>query len=114
MNYIIHTPSATRLKNEIINRVSAGTDANGQSIDTWKCIDTEDGDKVFAYIVDGWELKGCIALKLNQSHNQIQVRYYNWENGEVRENYDDRIMLSRFTELLLLHFTYFIDKIVIE
>ena len=114
MNYTIHTPSATRLKDEIIDRVSAGVDANGINIDTWKCVETEDGDKVLTYTIDGWDEKGCIAIKLNQSHNQILVRYCNWENILERENDNDEIMLSRFTELILVHFRYFIDKLVIE
>ena len=114
MTYTIHTPSATRLKNEIIDRVSAGADANGVSIDTWKCVETEDGDKVLTYNVDGWVEKGCIALKQNQTHNQIKVIYCSWEDGKERENDDDKIMLSRFTELILVHFRYFIDKLTIE
>ena len=114
MTYTIHTPSATRLKKEILDKVSAGADANAMIIDTWKCVETEDGDTVLTYTVDGWNEKGCIALKLNQSHNQIQVRYYNWGNCEKSGNGDDKIMLSRFTELVLVHFRYFIDKLTIE
>ena len=35
MNYIIHTPSAVRLKKEIINSVDAKVDANGKGIALW-------------------------------------------------------------------------------
>lgn len=35
MNYIIHTPSATRLKQEIAKCVSEKIDANGNGIATW-------------------------------------------------------------------------------
>lgn len=52
MTYTIHTPSATRLKNEINERVPVGVDANGKSINTWICVETENGNKVFTYSVD--------------------------------------------------------------
>ena len=34
MNYIIHTPSAVKLKKEILDRVSEKIEANGKSIVT--------------------------------------------------------------------------------
>ena len=31
-----------------------------------------------------------------------------------RSNDDDKYMLGRFTELILVHFAYFVDKVTIE
>ena len=36
MNYIIQTPSAARLKKEILDSVEAKADANGKGIVTWQ------------------------------------------------------------------------------
>ena len=114
MNYIIHTPSAVRLKKEIVDRVLAGVDPSGKAIDTWKCVETEANDKVLVYTADQWEEKGCITLKHNTSHNALKVRFHYWDSCEERSNDDDKYMLGRFTELILVYFSYYIDKIVIE
>ena len=114
MNYIIHTPSATRLKQEILKRVEEKADANGNGIVTWKIADTDAHEKVLVHTADQWAEKGGIVLKQVSGRNELQVRFCYWESCEVRDNDDDRIMLGRFTELILLHFSYFIDKIVIE
>lgn len=58
MNYIIHTPSAARLKTEILDRVSDKADADGKGIVTWQVAETDSGEKVlvllvhFSYFVD--------------------------------------------------------------
>ena len=114
MNYIIHTPSAVRLKKEIVDSVLAGEDSKGKDIITWKCVETEANDKVLVYTADQWEEKGCITLKHNTSHNALKVRFHYWDSCENRSNDDDKYMLGRFTELILVHFFYFIDKIVME
>lgn len=114
MNYIIHTPSATRLKQEILKRVEEKADANGKGIVTWQVAETDDGAKVLVHTADQWAEKGGIVLKQVPVRNELQVRFYYWDSCEDRDNDDDRIMLGRFTELLLVHFSYFIDKIVIE
>ena len=88
MNYIIHTPSARRLKDEILGRVSDKVDGNGK--------------------------KGCVTLTQVAGTNDLQVRFHYWETWEKRDNGDDKYILGRFTELILVHFSYFIDKIVIE
>lgn len=114
MNYIIHTPSATRLKKEILDRVSKKVDANGKGIATWQVAETEGNGQVLVLTTDQWAEKGCIALKQVPGRNELQVRFYYWDSCEDRENGDDKIMLGRFTELLLVHFAYFVDKVVIE
>ena len=48
MNYVIFTPSALRLKKEILDSVSAKADTNGRGIATWQCIETDSGEKVLA------------------------------------------------------------------
>ena len=139
MNYIIHTPSAARLKTEILDRVSekaavereqskdvlsycraeagsalAKVDANGKGIVTWQVAETDSGEKVLVHTADQWAEKGCIILKQVPGRNELQVRFHYWDSWEERNNEDDKIMLGRFTELLLVHFSYFVDKIVIE
>lgn len=139
MNYITHTPSAARLKKEILDRVSekaavereqskdvlsycqaeagsalAKVDANGKGIVTWQVAETDGSEKVLVHTSDQWAEKGCIVLKQVPGRNQLQVIFYYWDSWEDRNNDDDNIMLGRFTELLLVHFSYFVDKIVIE
>lgn len=114
MNYIIQTPSASRLKKEILECVSSKADANGKSIDTWKCTETEEGDKVLVHTTDQWEDKGCISLKIEPIRSELKVRFHFWETCNNQANVDDKIMLGRFTELLLVHFKYLVDKIIIE
>ena len=114
MNYIIHTPSAARLTKEILDRVSEKADANGKGIATWQVTETDAHDIVLVHTTEQWAEKGCIALKQEPGSNVLQVRFYYWDSCEDRENGDDKIMLGRFTELLLVHFSYFVDKVTIE
>ena len=114
MNYIIKTPSATKLKKEIIDCVSRKVDANGKGIATWQCVETDASEKVLVHTTDQWAEKGCITIKSDISRNELQVRFHYWDSCTERDNADDKYMFGRFTELLLVHFSYFVDKIVIE
>ena len=111
MNYIIHTPSAVRLKKEILDRVSEKVDANGKGIVTWQVAETDGNEKVLVHTTDQWAEKGCITLKQVPGRNELQVRFHYWDSWEDRNNDDDKIMLGRFTEFLLVHFCYFIDNV---
>ena len=102
MNYIIHTPSARRLKDEILGRVSDKVDGNGSA------------DKALVLTEGQWAEKGCVTLTQVEGRNDLQVRFHYWETCEKRDNGDDKYIFGRFTELILVHFSYFIDKIVIE
>jgi len=114
MNYIIQTPSARRLKEEIINRVSDKEDCNGNDIANWQCEETDGDDNALVLTEGQWAEKGCITLTQVAGRNELQVRYFKRGNGIEYENCDDKYMLGRFTELLLSHFKYFVDRIVIE
>ena len=114
MNYIIQTPSAKTLKEEMFERISAKADANGNGIVNWQCVETDGGDKTLVLTEGQWAEKGCITLTQVVGRNELQVRYFNWENGLERENGDDKYMLGRFTELLLSHFHCFINRVIIE
>ena len=114
MNYIIHTPSVARLKKEILDRVSEKVDANGKGIATWQVEETDGGDKALVLTEGQWAEKGCITLTQMSGSNELQVRFFYWETCEDRDNGDDKYMLGRFTELLLSHFHYFIDRVIIE
>lgn len=111
---IIHTPSVARLKKEILDRVSKKVDANGKGIATWQVAETDGKGLVLVHTSDQWAEKGCIAFNQDSGSNNLQVRFYYWDSCENRENGDDKIMLGRFTELLLVHFSYFVDKVTIE
>lgn len=114
MNYIIQTPSATKLKKEILDCVFGKVDANGKGIATWQCVETDANEKVLVHTKDQWAEKGCITIKHDISHNELQVRFHYWDSCTERDNGDEKYMLGRFTELLLVHFKYLIDKIIIE
>ena len=114
MNYIIHTPSARRLKDEILGRVSDKVDGNGIGISTWQCVETDCADKALVLTEGQWAEKGCVTLTQVEGRNDLQVRFHYWETSEKRDNGDDKYIFGRFTELILVHFSYFIDKIVIE
>ena len=114
MNYIIQTPSTTKLKKKILDCVSDKVDANGNDIATWQCVETDANEKVLVHTTDQWAEKGCIAIKHDISHNELQVRFHYWDSYTERDNGDEKYMLGRFTELLLVHFKYLIDKIIIE
>jgi len=114
MTYIIHTPSAAKLKKEIINRVSEKVDANGKGIATWQCVEIDAGERVLVHTTDQWAEKGCITIKQDSVRNEVQVNFHYWDSCEDRNNDDDKYMLGRFTELILVHFSYYIDKIVLE
>lgn len=114
MNYIIKTPSATKLKKAIIDSVTDKVDANGKGIATWQCVETDANEKVLVHTKDQWAEKGCIAIKHDISHNELQVRFHYWDSFTEKDNDDEKYMLGRFTELLLVHFNYLIDKIIIE
>ena len=114
MNYIIHTPSAARLKKEILERVSEKVDANGKGIVTWQVAETDGNGQVLVHTTDQWAEKGCVALKQVPGRNELQVRFHYWDSWKEQSIDDDKIMLGRFTEFLLVHFSYFVDKITIE
>ena len=114
MNYIIQTPSARRLKEEILKSVFEKADANGNGIATWQCVETDGSDKALVFTKGQWAEKGCITLTQVAGRNELQVRFFYWESWANREDGDDKYMFGRFTELLLAHFHYFIDRIIIE
>lgn len=62
MTYTIQTPSARRLKEEIIKRVSEKADVSGNGIANWQCMETDDGDSALVLTEGQWAEKGCITL----------------------------------------------------
>ena len=114
MNYIIQTPSARRLKEEILKSVESKADGNRNGIVNWQCVDIDGGDKALVLTEGQWAEKGCITVTQVAGRNELQVRFFYWETCEAKDNNDDKYMLGRFTELLLSHFHYFIDRIIIE
>lgn len=114
MNYIIQTPSARELKEEILAKVSAKVDGNGLGITIWQCVETNSSDKVLVLTENQWAEKGCITLTQVAGSKELEVKFHYWVPCTERDNADDKYMFGRFTELLLVHFSCFVDKIVIE
>lgn len=90
MLYTIHTPSAARLKKEILNRVLAKVDTDGKGIATWQCVEIAAGERVLVHTTDQWAEKGCIALKQEYGRNELQVKFHYWDSCEDRCNDDDK------------------------
>ncbi len=57
MNYIVHTPSAVKLKKEIFDRVSEKVNSNGIGFVTWQCVATDSNEKVLVHNTDQWAEK---------------------------------------------------------
>lgn len=74
MNYIIQTPSARRLKEEIQKCVESKADGNGSGIVNWHCVDIDGGDKALVLTEGQWAEKGCITLTQVTGRNELQVR----------------------------------------
>ena len=72
------------------------------------------GDKALVLTEGQWAEKGCITLTQVTGRSELLVRFFYSETCEARDNNVDKYMLGRFTELLLSHFAYFIDRVVIE
>lgn len=89
MPYTIHTPSAARLKKEILNRVSAKVDGDGKGIATWQCVEIAAGERVLVHTTDQWAEKGCTALKQEYGRNELQVKFHYWDSCEDRCSDDD-------------------------
>lgn len=77
-------------------------------------METDASEKVLVHTTDQWAEKGCITIKSDTSRNELQVRFHYWDSYSERDNADDKYMLGRFTELVLVHFSYFVDRIVID
>lgn len=72
MNYIIQTPSAKRLKEEIIKSVEFKVDSNGNGIATWQCVETDCGEKALVFTEGQWAEMGCITLTQEVGHNELK------------------------------------------
>ena len=115
MNYTIKTPSANRLKREILDKVSDKKDSNGKEITTWKCVLTETNDVVLVHTAEQWEEKGYLQLIPSIAGIELQVRFHYWDicKDENRDNDYEKYLLGRFTELILVFLSYYIDKVII-
>lgn len=80
MNYIIQTPSARKLKEEILKSVESKADGNGNGIVNWQCVETDGADKALVLTEGQWAEKGCITLTQVDVRNELQVRFYYWES----------------------------------
>ena len=79
MNYIIQTPSAKRLKEEILKSVVSKADANGNGIATWQCVETNGSDKALVLTEGQWAEKGCVTLTQVAGCNELYVRFFYWD-----------------------------------
>lgn len=106
MKYIIRTLNSEHVLATIIEGVENNKDENGSSIDTWSIKTVSNGRKVLVHTAPAWEHKGCIILSSNSKVEEISASFHYWANcnEEDRHPDDDKYMLGRFTELMLVHF----------
>ena len=57
------------------------------------------------HTAEQWAEKGCIQLTPMIGLEELQVRFHYWDDCEEQANDDDKYMLGRLTELLLVHFS---------
>lgn len=119
MKYKIKTVNATQKLAAMISCVKNGKDQSEKEIDLWKLIINTDNEELFVHTPDQWEKKCCIECKIekNDKNDTIIAKFYYFKsvkNEDRNQNYDEGIILGRFTELLLTHFVDLDIKIEIE
>lgn len=117
MKYTIKTLDASQKLATMISCVKKGKDQKGKDIDTWG-IDKSEKGEVFVHTREQWDQKCCIYCEIpnQKEENIIKVEFYYWSKckQEDRTEYDEGIVLGRFTELLINHFADLNIKIEIE
>ena len=116
MKYIINTIDSEYIKSVIIEGVEQKKDVKGSEIDTWEIKKTALGEKVLVHTASAWVNKGCIMLKANKKNGEISAMFHYLTKCEENEKNpdDDKYMLGRFTELMLVHFENCFDRISIK
>lgn len=106
MKYTIVTTDAVKSINTIIKCIKAQKDPQDKSIDTWGIQKSNDGEELLVHTPDQWGNIGCLSLTPNDTNGKIDVEFYYWEEYPAKDiNGDEnKYILGRFTELMLVHF----------
>lgn len=116
MKYIINNIAPEHVNGVIIEGVEQNKDVKGSAIDTWEVRKTTSGEKVLVHTVPAWVNKGCIMLKAYEKEGKVSAVFHYWTSCEEDDKNpdDNKYMLGRFTELMLVHFENCFDSITIE
>jgi len=123
MRYKILTDDANLVINTILDCIEKGKGLNGEDILTWGIQyvfkRTPNGLKQIKYIVhspEQWDKKGGIKLKADITNKFILVTFHYWNSFPIGERVGDeeKYILGRCTELLLVHFENIIESITID
>ena len=123
MRYQILTDDANLVINTILDCIEKGKGLNGEDILTWEIPSvfkrTPNGLKQIKYIVhspEQWGKMGGIKLKADSINRFILITFNYWNSFpmEERAEEDEKYILGRFTELILVHFYSFIKTVTID
>lgn len=116
MNYTILTNGANKTIKTIFDSVKKGKDPNGKGIDTWGVTTTDKDEEVLIHTADQWAEIGNLHLIPNEDNKSIQIVFRYWSNWtkEHEKGDEERYILGRFTELLLVHFAAQYNNITIN
>lgn len=105
MKYTIVTTDAVKSINTIIKCIKAQKDPQNKGIDTWN-IKKINGEELLVHTPDQWGNIGCLSLTPNDTNDKIEVKFYYWKGYPMKDRTgeEDKYLLGRFTELMLVHF----------
>lgn len=112
---IITTDAAKSIKT-IIQCVKTQKDPQGNDINTWDVKKNQTNEELLVHTPDQWENVGCLSLTPNDENDTIMVKFHYWSNyrKDDRNGDEDKYLLGRFTELMLVHFEGQYTSIKIE
>ena len=123
MTYNIFTNDAKKVIKTIFDCVNKGEDPQGTCIKTWDIKLTGENEKVLVHTAktfdadeQQWADKGCLSLTPNIDNDKITVKFHYWSSypRDQRNDVDDKYVLGRFTELLMVHFDVQYNKVTIN
>lgn len=123
MNFIIFTNDAKKVIKTIFDCVNNGEDSQKTGIKTWEVKLTCENEKVLVHTAktfgedeQQWADKGCLSFTPNVENDQIRVKFHYWSKypKDQRNDDDEKYVLGRFTELLMVHFDAQYNKVTIN
>lgn len=107
MNYIIKTADAKALRDTIIIHVEKKMDSKGKEIRSWDVKTLNNSkEKVLIHVTDQWENKGNLHFNPSEDNKELEIKFNYWTKfiKKLRSGDEDKYLLGRFSELLLVHF----------
>lgn len=116
MKYTIVATDAEKSINTIIKCIKAQKDPQNKGIDTWGIQKSNDGKELLVHTPDQWENVGALYLMPNDTHDEIEVKFRYWKSYPMKDRTgeENKFLLGRFTELMLVHFDGQYDTINIK